>query len=358
MDFNLEKEETFARALKPNSIKTETKNWNTLEGYVYVISKRMPVADGDPPLNCVKIGMSNITTRDRFKKGFQRLLSFRTSLISFKVHRVYLFEKSDFDEGKQEAFGLNAYNAEQLLHRMVDDKFKPKQVRIEFSNGQKSEWWHIKDDRMAKLLAFCDTKVQLDTAIPPIFGTGFTKTSGKPIKFPKREAVVGIEVDEDGVPQKKKEYRKTNSKHARNLRVRRTTAAIVAKKQEEKDMKQKSKRELEKTVPFGTDLLVGQKFTDKKMHPDDKGLWRGKKKVVDVFKENRHQILVSYEPDIAQRTKDKAKEDDIDNASGYLTINETLLNFPDLQKKYQDSYEYYAKKNKFEDDVDYTEGFT
>ena len=73
MDFNSEKEETFARALKPNSIKTETKNWNTLEGYVYVISKRMPVADGDPPLNCVKIGMSNITTRDRFKKGFQRL---------------------------------------------------------------------------------------------------------------------------------------------------------------------------------------------------------------------------------------------------------------------------------------------
>ena len=41
----------------------------------------------------------------------------------------------------------------------------------------------------------------------------------------------------------------------------------------------------------------------------------------------------------------------------YLTINETLLYFPDLQKKYQDSYEYYAKKNKFEDEVDYTEEF-
>lgn len=76
MDFNLDREETFARALKPNSIKTETKNWNTLEGYVYIISKRMPVADGDAPLNCVKIGMSNITTRGRFEKGVQRLLSF------------------------------------------------------------------------------------------------------------------------------------------------------------------------------------------------------------------------------------------------------------------------------------------
>merc|ERR1711990_232920 len=98
------------------------------------------------------IGMSNITTRDRIEKGFQRLLSFRTSLISFKVHRVYLFEKSDFDEGKQEAFGLNAYNAEQLLHGMVDDKFKPKQVRIKFSNGQNTEWWNIKDNQMAKFL--------------------------------------------------------------------------------------------------------------------------------------------------------------------------------------------------------------
>ena len=139
--------------------------------------------------------------------------------------------------------------------------------------------------------------------------------------------------------------------------MRRTGAAIVAKKKEEKEMKQKSKRELEKTVPFWTELLVNKKFIDKKMHPDDKGLWRGKKVIVDIFKETRQQILVSYEPDITKRTKDKAKDDDIDNASGYLTINETLLYFPDSQKKYQDSYEYYAKKNKFEDDVDYTEEF-
>ena len=357
MDFNLDREETFARALKPNSIKTETKNWNTLEGYVYIISKRMPETDGDAPLNCVKIGMSNITTRGRFEKGFQRLLSFRTSLISFKVHRVYLFEKSDFDEGKQEAFGLNAYNAEQLLHGMVDDKFKPKQVRIKFSNGQNTEWWNIKDNQMTKFLDFCDKKVQLDTAIPPIFGTAFSKTSTKKINFSQREKIVGIQVDEEGVPEKKKKYRKTNNQFARNLRVRRTGAAIVAQKKQEKEMKQKSKRELEKTVPFWTDVLVGKKFVDKKTHPDDKGLWRGKKVIVDIFKEARQQILVSFEPDIAKRTKDKAKDDDLDNASGYLTINETLLYFPDLQKKYQDSYEYYAKKNKFEDEVDYTEEF-
>ena len=40
-------------------------------------------------------------------------------------------------------------------------------------------------------------KVQLDTQIPPIFGTGFTKTSTKKIDFPKRENIVGIQVDEE-----------------------------------------------------------------------------------------------------------------------------------------------------------------
>ena len=74
------------------------------------------------------------------------------------MYRVYLFEKSDFDEGKQEAFGLNAYNAEQLLHRMVDDKFNPKQVRLNFSNGQKSEWWNIKDKQMYNLVLIFVTK--------------------------------------------------------------------------------------------------------------------------------------------------------------------------------------------------------
>ena len=45
MDFNVggrnSRELTFSRALKPNEIKTETKNWSTIEGYVYIISKVM-----------------------------------------------------------------------------------------------------------------------------------------------------------------------------------------------------------------------------------------------------------------------------------------------------------------------------
>ena len=85
-------------------------------------------------------------------------------------------------------------------------------------------------------------------------------------------------------------------------------------------MEQKSKRELEETVHFWTELLVGKKFTDKTMHPDDRGLWRGTKVIVDIFKEVRQQILVSYEPDITKRTKDKAKDGDIDNSSGRAAL--------------------------------------
>ncbi len=358
MDFNPQREQTFARALKPNEIREATKNWNLIEGYIYVISKLMPAAEGEPNVNCVKVGFSNVTTRERFDKGYQRLLGFRTSLLHFNVHRIYLFKRSDFDPGKAEAFGLAAYQAEQTLHKLIDLKFKPPQVHIRFSNGNESEWWNIKEKYMPEFLKFLDTKVQLDTPEPPVYGTAFSRNSTKRIEFPERLLVTGITVDEEGVPERKKKYRKTNNRYARDLRNRRTTAELVANKIEEKTMTAATRRKLEKTVAFWEKELVGLKFTDKKMHPDDKGLYRGKKIIDSVFKEVRQQILVSYDPDISDRTKERAKEDDIENASGVLTINETLLYFPDLQKKYLDSYQYYKRRNNFEDDFDYTEPFT
>ena len=179
MNFNVggkdSRELTFSRALKPNEIKAETKNFSTIEGYVYIISKVMPPHEDDPPLNCVKVGYSSVTTKEKFDKSYTRLLSFRTSLISFKVHRIYLFTASEFDQGKKEPSGLNANNAELLLHRLIDAKFKPTQVRLQFTNGVKTEWWNVKEKQMEKFLEFCDKKIQLDTRIPPIYGTRFTR---------------------------------------------------------------------------------------------------------------------------------------------------------------------------------------
>ena len=148
MDFNTKNSYTFSRALAPSEIMTSTANWSNIHGYVYIISKQTYVHD-DKPLNCIKIGFSKITTKDNKNKGYARLVSFRTSLITFNVHRIYLFVKSDLDNGTKEAFGLNAYAAEQTLHYHVNKNFKPNQVNLTFSNGQASEWWNV-DKRAVK----------------------------------------------------------------------------------------------------------------------------------------------------------------------------------------------------------------
>jgi len=360
MNFNLEKELSFARALKPNDIKTQTKNWSTIEGYVYIISKVFPPYEGDPPLNCVKVGFSNVTTREKFEKGYTRLLGFRTSLISFKVHRIYLFEKNDFDEGKKEAYGLSARMAESMLHRRIDDKFKPTQVRIKYHNDNPTEWWNVKEKQMAKFLDFCDKTIQLDTSFPPIWGTEFTSRKSTPIKFPNRIMGVGVSVDETGVPQKKKKYRNTNNKYARDLQARRAAVAYMKSIQAEKAIKGAKRRELEKTMKFWEGVFLGKKFTDKKMHPDDKGYFKGKKIIDEVFKADG-QTVIGYAPDVREAAKtggDANKQEQIFNGSGYLTINEALLYYPSLKKKYKASYDWYVKKNKFEEDEDYTEAFT
>ena len=59
MEFNTSKRDALEEAVKPRAIKAQTKNWNGLEGYVYVISKKMPIRQNGKMINCVKIGMSN-----------------------------------------------------------------------------------------------------------------------------------------------------------------------------------------------------------------------------------------------------------------------------------------------------------
>ena len=365
MDFNVggkdSRELTFSRALKPNEIKTETKNFSTIEGYVYIISKVMPPHEDDPPLNCVKVGYSSVTTKEKFDKSYTRLLSFRTSLISFKVHRIYLFTASEFDQGKKEPSGLNANNAELLLHRLIDAKFKPTQVRLQFTNGVKTEWWNVKEKQMEKFLEFCDKKIQLDTRIPPIYGTRFTRNKSYPIKFPNRTMGVGIYVDEKGVPKAKQKYRKTNNQYAKNERVRRPTLAVMKAIKAEKEIKGAERREMEKTVKFWEGVFLAKKFTDKKMHPEDKGLWGGRKIVDSVWRQKGEQIYIGYAPDIRKAAKtggDSSKQEQIDNASGYLTVNEALAQFPALKRKYKASYDHFVKKNSFQEDADYTESFS
>ena len=270
MDFNLkERAATFARAMKPSDIRAETKNWTKLESYVYVISKRMSVkADDGDAINLVKVGMSNLTTKEKTGKGYARLLSFRTSLLSFLVHRIYLFDDSDIDPSQDpdQPFGLNAYLAEQLLHFQIDDKF-PQAKRIKFANGLPSEWFHVPDKHMPAFTKFLDTKVQLDSPIAPAYGTAFSRDSFKRIQFPQRKQGVGVEIV-GGRAQRRKVYRITQNRYARNARVRNTQIEIEYKKNEAKELNAKERKALAKSVEFWEKVLVGKTFTDKKMYAD------------------------------------------------------------------------------------------
>ena len=49
-------------AILPESIKKETKNWNTIKGYIYIISKKFKAFPSDPDRLLMKIGFSDFFT--------------------------------------------------------------------------------------------------------------------------------------------------------------------------------------------------------------------------------------------------------------------------------------------------------
>ena len=53
MEFNTSKRDALEEAVKPRAIKAQTKNWTSLEGYVYVISKKMPIRQKGKMINCI-----------------------------------------------------------------------------------------------------------------------------------------------------------------------------------------------------------------------------------------------------------------------------------------------------------------
>ena len=116
----------FKHALHPTELKDR---WNEIESYVYVISKRTRLHEmepNDPPVNIFKIGVSTLRGK------IQRMMDMRTFLISFKVHRLYLYERFQLagDKKRREDSATYAYKAEQQLHNAVEHHFKPEKVRV------------------------------------------------------------------------------------------------------------------------------------------------------------------------------------------------------------------------------------
>ena len=54
MEFNTNKKDALDKAVKPRDIKAQTRDWTSLEGFVYVISKKMPIRQNGKMINCVR----------------------------------------------------------------------------------------------------------------------------------------------------------------------------------------------------------------------------------------------------------------------------------------------------------------
>jgi hypothetical protein len=143
-----------------------------VESYVYIISKKFrPFTDSKEELNLVKIGTSK-------ERGLSRISSHKTSLIELKVHRIYLYDKSDFDETTR------AFTAEQKFHRAVQVEFTRMKFRGHSSQAsldRNTEWFIVPPDQMNVFLKFTDRLAFYDISPAAIHGTSFTATRSSAI---------------------------------------------------------------------------------------------------------------------------------------------------------------------------------
>lgn len=351
---------TFFRALKPESIREETKNFTDITGYVYVIQKRFSPDNGreNQPLNLIKIGFSSTDTRQGGDKGLSRLNGFLTTLIGFKILRLYLFTRSDFAAeraDKKEEYARNANKLEKDLHHYVEHEFNPPVVRISFRSGTKSEWFHIPDNRVGTFLKSIDEYAYKSSLYTPIYGTAFSANSAKKITLERAPNITGIVVDADsGTLKEREQVRKTTSKYGYNLRQRKEADY---KERREAEIKQKDKeksKELMRTIPFWNKLFLNKTFSDAKMYDGDKGKYP-LKIIDDVYEtrtNGRNQPLVHYIPKIGKTrsSKQEISDKEFEDSSGSLTVNDMLFYyFKKEREKYKDSYEFYVRLNGMSD---------
>jgi hypothetical protein len=168
----------FTRALEPEPYRTLTDNFNTIESYVYIISKIFqPFSKNSVPMHLIKIGYSNMKTSTGIPKGYSRLLGFKTSLISFDVHRIYTYETDLFGSKKNKGDSVQAHRAELSLHELITTKFNPRVLRIEFSNGNASEWFDVPEIQLDSFLSFCDDAIY-NKIFPNVLSGTYFKAKG------------------------------------------------------------------------------------------------------------------------------------------------------------------------------------
>jgi hypothetical protein len=254
--------DSFKHALAPIEIK---ERWNELESYVYVISKRVildEIANNSESVQIFKVGVSTMSG------NIQRMISMRAFLISFKVHRLYLFERCQLPGQKKGADSSTyAYLAEQQLHVSIEAEYAPEKVRVSFPGStagfnSQSEWFIIPKKREKSFLKFLDETIYKDVGVPPIYGSKFTENMRTRINIKPNARGAGFEKIGSAQAKKKKTFRKSESVLARSDRSHRAAGVMALRARQEKKNKAQERARLKKTKPFWEKAFVGKTFKD------------------------------------------------------------------------------------------------
>ena len=346
MDVSPSRQDSLTFGLYPTSLREHTRNFTSLQSYIYIVEQTTVAHDGEEARTLLKVGFSNIRTRRGEESGLTRLFSLRTATISLTVHRLYLYEGSPTDSAL-------AHKAEQKLHELLTSEMRPRPERILFTNNNPTEWFFTED--IPKFLHFCDQKVFHDITPHILAGTKFSETSFELINPPRDPKIVGMTRKSRKVQlaNHKRNLSPKSQRYAMSLRQARSMDRQRDRQKELRAQERLKRRKLAKNTAFWKDVFVKTpplQFRDSKMYLNDSGKLP-LKKIVDVVYIN--QPVIVYEPIIKETRRRKFSQEERDTAGGYLSVNEALDMFPKIKQKYRASYDFYKEQNNFEDELDY-----
>ena len=394
MDVNSGMNDYFERALKPASLKEETKNWSTLAGYVYCLSKTFnPFSDHknkklNKPLHLVKIGMGSLRSQSGSDKGLNRVFNLRTGTISLFINSLWLFNIDQANTSKRKTDQMEAYRAEQMLHSIIMDKWKPKPdiFRIHFrrghtetednldytQQGRTTEWFHIPEKRLEEFLNFCHEKMFTEVVPRPRHATGFSRNNYYEIKLADQPLLpVGVYVNKKGEFKQKDDARlvdRKSDRNARSVKQREQLAIQLMKSVKEKQKREDSKDENWDGMKHDKKwekVFVGERFKDNEMWGGIKDKYP-EKIFTDVFRldQFKNKLFIGYTPYIPKtRSGEKKLEEvketrDYKDAVGSLTVNEALdalfkRKGKAFKKRFQSKRQYYVDKHGWQKNINY-----
>ena len=326
---------------------------------VYIIQKKFrPTLNGQEK-NLYKIGFT------RLQRDKVRLNELRTALVSFKLHRLYLYETKDF-QGKKGIDDTYAQTVEQHLHNWVLENFKFPVVRIPFPGSVEgrvspSEWFQVAMKNETAFLDKIDDYVQRQIRPPPRIATAFEpakKGDFSARRLPKKQQLgVGI-VYLDGKPIQKKTFRKTDSKYGSSMSSAEAQLVEKERAQARKAFIDKSKRDAIGSVDEWTEVFVGKTFKDADLGPFLFQFTKVEKNVRNVLDDTMNarkipaQMAVEYKAIEPLNKNLRNTQGKLAAAQGTLSIHESLMAI-NAVKENQKSYNYYAALNGYNPNIDY-----